>query len=56
MMRDDFSTGAAGVREVKDLLSRVIGTLVEMPLIFLIKEDIAKEGLILNALTEVVYT
>jgi phospholipase D1/2 len=56
VVRDDFSPGAAGVREVKDLLSRVKGTLVEMPLMFLIEEDIAKEGATLNALTEVVYT
>jgi phospholipase D1/2 len=56
VVRDDFSTGAAGVREVKDLLSRVKGTVVEMPLMFLIEEDIAKEGPTLNALTEVVYT
>jgi phospholipase D1/2 len=55
-VRDDFSIGAVGIREIKDLLSRVKGTVVEMPLIFLIKEDIAKEGSILNALTEVVYT
>ena len=32
------------------------GTLVEMPLLFLIKEDIAKEGVGLNAFTEEVYT
>lgn len=31
-------------------------TLVEMPLQFLQEEDIAKEGLGLNALTEIVYT
>jgi phospholipase D1/2 len=56
VVRDDFSPGAAGVREVKELLSRVKGTLVEMPLMFLIEEDIAKEGPSLNALTEEVYT
>ena len=46
----------SGVGEVKELLSRVKGTLVEMPLLFLIKEDIAKEGVGLNAFTEEVYT
>jgi len=56
VIRDEFSPGTAGVREVKDWLSRVKGTLVEMPLSFLIEEDIAKEGASLNALTEEVYT
>jgi phospholipase D1/2 len=56
VVRDEFSPGAAGVREVKEWLSRVKGTLVEMPLLFLIEEDIAKEGASLNALTEEVYT
>lgn len=56
VVRDGFSPGAAGVREVKDLLSRVKGTLVEMPLMFLIEEDIAKEGAQLNAMTEEIYT
>lgn len=56
VIRDDFSPGAAGVREVKELLSGVKGTLVEMPLMFLIEEDIAKEGASLNALTEELYT
>ncbi|KAI9851467.1 MAG: hypothetical protein M1830_006895, partial [Pleopsidium flavum] len=53
---DNFSPGAQGVGEVKDLLSTIRGTLVEMPLLFLIEEDIAKEGVSLNALTEEVYT
>ena len=56
VVRDGFSPGAAGAREVKDWLSRVKGTLVEMPLMFLIEEDIAQEGASLNALTEEVYT
>jgi phospholipase D1/2 len=56
VIRDDFSPGPAGIKEVKDLLSRVKGTLVEMPLMFLIEEDIAKEGATLNAMTEEVYT
>lgn len=56
VVKDDFSPGPQGVKEVKDLLSRVRGTLVEMPLMFLIEEDIAKEGLSLNALTEEIYT
>jgi phospholipase D1/2 len=54
-MRDDFSLRAADVREIKDLLSRVKNTLIEMFLIFLIKKDIIKKGSILNALTEIIY-
>ncbi|KAI0478072.1 phospholipase [Xylaria cf. heliscus] len=46
-----------GVSEVKEWLSRVRGTLVEMPLDFLIDvEDLAKEGLSLNAFTDELYT
>ncbi|KAJ9495281.1 hypothetical protein H2202_009309 [Exophiala xenobiotica] len=45
-----------GVHELKELLSQVKGTLVEMPLCFLQNEDIAKQGLTLNALTEEIYT
>ena len=56
VVRDEFSPGDQGLREVKDLLSTVKGTLVEMPLLFLIKEDIAQEGLSLNAFTKEVYT
>lgn len=56
VVAENFSPGAQGAREVKDLLARVRGTLVEMPLLFLIKEDIAQEGVGLNAFTEVVYT
>ncbi|KAL9118065.1 MAG: hypothetical protein Q9187_005394 [Circinaria calcarea] len=56
VVAENFSPGEQGVREMKDLLSTVKGTLVEMPLLFLIKEDIAKEGLSLNAFTEVIYT
>ncbi|KAL9008027.1 MAG: hypothetical protein Q9173_006808 [Seirophora scorigena] len=53
---ENFSPGQRGVEEMKELLSTIKGTLVEMPLLFLIKEDIAKEGMSLNAFTEVVYT
>ena len=56
VVAENFSPGEEGIREVKDLLSKVRGTLVEMPLLFLIDEDIAKEGLSLNALTEEIYT
>lgn len=56
VVAEEFSAGEQGVREVKELLARVRGTLVEMPLLFLIKEDIAREGLGLNAFTETVYT
>ncbi|CAC9888171.1 unnamed protein product [Aureobasidium pullulans] len=45
-----------GVQEVKEVLSQIRGTLVEMPLLFLKEEDIAKEGLTLNAMTEEIYT
>lgn len=48
--------GESGRTELKEVLSRIRGTLVEMPLLFLKEEDIAKEGLGLNSLTEVVYT
>ncbi|KAF5866487.1 hypothetical protein ETB97_012042 [Aspergillus alliaceus] len=54
--RDDFPGGPEGVRQVKELLSQVKGTLVEMPLMFLIEEDVAKEGLALNDITEPIYT
>lgn len=56
VVADNFSPGPQGVAEVKELLSTIKGTLVEMPLLFLIKEDIAKEGVGLNAFTEEVYT
>ncbi|KAK5122151.1 hypothetical protein LTR85_004397 [Meristemomyces frigidus] len=56
VVAEEFSPGEQGLNEVKEILSRVKGTLVEMPLLFLKEEDIAKEGLGLNAFTEVVYT
>ncbi len=56
IVREDFPPVPEGIQQVKDLLSRVKGTLVEMPLMFLIEEDIAKEGMSLNFMTEVVYT
>lgn len=56
IVRDDFPSGPEGIRQVKDLLSRVKGTLVEMPLMFLSEEDIAREGLSLNVVTEELYT
>lgn len=45
VVKAEFSEGAEGVGELKDLLSRIRGHLVEMPLDFLREEDIAKEGL-----------
>lgn len=46
-----------GVEELKDWLGRIRGNLVNMPLQFLIDvEDIAKEGLTLNGLTDELYT
>ena len=53
---EEFSKGEKGVQEVKEILSRVKGSLVEMPLLFLKEEDIAKQGLGLNSMTEEVYT
>ncbi|CAI4210752.1 unnamed protein product [Parascedosporium putredinis] len=54
VVRSEFP---GGVGEVKDWLSRVRGSLVEMPLDFLVDEaDIAKEGLELNTLTAELYT
>ncbi|KAI9737323.1 MAG: hypothetical protein M1835_003274, partial [Candelina submexicana] len=52
VVAENFSPGEQGVREVKEMLAGVRGTLVEMPLLFLIEEDIAKEGLEFNAFTE----
>lgn len=56
VVSSEFSPGAQGAREVKEILSAVRGTLVEMPLDFLKEEDVAKEGLGLNAFTEALYT
>jgi phospholipase D1/2 len=54
IVREEFP---GGVQEVKDWLRRVRGNLVEMPLQFLVDvDDIAKEGLSLNALTQELYT
>ncbi|KAJ5785509.1 Phospholipase D/Transphosphatidylase [Penicillium pulvis] len=56
VVRDNFPPGPDGAKQVKELLSQVKGTLVEMPLMFLGEEDIAKTGLTLNELTEPIYT
>ena len=56
VVAEEFPPGEAGVVELKEELCKVKGTLVEMPLMFLIEEDIAVEGLGLNAFTEDVYT
>lgn len=54
VVREEFPDG---VVEVKDWLSRIRGTLVEMPLEFLIEvEDLAKEGLSFNTFTDEIYT
>jgi phospholipase D1/2 len=53
VVRDEFP---GGVGEVKEWLSRVRGTLVEMPLLFLKDEDMAKEGMGFNAFTAELYT
>ncbi|KAF1967898.1 phospholipase D/nuclease [Bimuria novae-zelandiae CBS 107.79] len=56
VVAENFSQGEQGVREVKEVLSTIRGTLVEMPLLFLKEEDIAQEGVGLNAFTEELYT
>jgi phospholipase D1/2 len=56
VVAENFSQGEQGIREVKEVLSTIKGTLVEMPLLFLKEEDIAQEGVGLNALTEELYT
>ena len=56
VVADNFSPGEQGLKELKDLLSTIKGNLVDMPLNFLIEEDIARQGLTLNALTEPIYT
>lgn len=54
VVREEFP---GGVREVKQWLGKIRGTLVEMPLDFLIDvKDLAKEGLSLNSLTDELYT
>ncbi|KAI1877539.1 hypothetical protein JX265_003547 [Neoarthrinium moseri] len=54
VVREEFP---GGVGEVKEWLGRVRGTLVEMPLEFLIDvHDLAKEGLSLNTFTDEIYT
>ncbi|KAB5545947.1 phospholipase D active site-containing protein [Coniochaeta sp. 2T2.1] len=55
VVKEEFVSG--GVGEVKEWLSRVRGTLVEMPLEFLVEvEDLAKEGISFNGLTDELYT
>lgn len=56
VVAENFAPGEQGVREMKEVLSQIKGTLVEMPLLFLKEEDIAKEGVGLNAFTETIYT
>ncbi|RFU75968.1 phospholipase d [Trichoderma arundinaceum] len=53
-VREEFP---GGVEELKEWLGRIRGNLINMPLQFLIEvEDIAKEGLTLNGLTDELYT
>jgi len=56
VVAESFPPGEEGLRQVKDVLSTIKGNLVEMPLLFLKEENIAKEGLSLNPWTEEVYT
>ena len=54
VVKEEFE---GGVAEVKEWLSGIRGTLVEMPLDFLVGvDDIAKEGLALNGFTDEIYT
>ncbi|TLD16204.1 uncharacterized protein PgNI_01688 [Pyricularia grisea] len=54
VVRDEFP---GGVVELKDWLSRIRGSLVEMPLDFLVDvPEMAKQGLSLNAFTDELYT
>ncbi|PNS19358.1 Phospholipase D1 [Sphaceloma murrayae] len=52
VVSEEFPPGEAGAREVKQILSRIRGTLVEMPLLFMDGVDFAREGVALNAFTE----
>lgn len=52
VVREEFEN----VDECRELLGRVRGTLVEMPLKFLEGVDMAKEGLAFNGFTAEVYT
>lgn len=53
VVKDEFP---GGVAQVKEELAKVRGMLVEMPLMFLIREDMAKAGVTLNPITEPIYT
>lgn len=54
IVREEFP---GGVAEVKEWLGQIRGTLVDMPLDFLVDvPDIAEEGLVLNSLTAELYT
>jgi phospholipase D1/2 len=54
VVREEFP---GGVEELKEWLSGIRGNLVEMPLQFLIDvDDLAKDGLALNSLTDELYT
>lgn len=56
VVSENYPPGEEGSRMVKEELCKIKGTIVEMPLLFLKDEDIAKEGIGLNAFTEEVYT
>lgn len=57
VVRRNFSKDPVqAAKEVKQVLAHIRGHLVEFPLHFLEEEDIAKEGVSLNAFTETVYT
>jgi phospholipase D1/2 len=51
VQKANFSSGEAGAKEVKEELSKIRGTLVEMPLQFLINTDIQIEDPGYNIIT-----
>ncbi|RKF77231.1 Phospholipase D1 [Golovinomyces cichoracearum] len=53
LVKEEFP---GGVEEAKQWLSRIRGTLVEMPLNFMNKVDFAVAGVMLNAITSEIYT
>ncbi|KAL4809820.1 hypothetical protein BDV18DRAFT_166572 [Aspergillus unguis] len=51
VQKNNFASGEEGVKQVKEELSKIRGTLVEMPLDFLIDSNIEPEGLGYNIIT-----
>ncbi|KAL4962730.1 phospholipase D/nuclease [Aspergillus stella-maris] len=51
VLKDNFSEGQQGAKEVKEELSKIKGTLVEMPLQFLENTAVQSEGVVYNVIT-----